>query len=154
MGKDECCIADDEDAETDEPAAVSGIEFMKSQYGRAARALSRVESVLSGALGGAPSEAIEALSLAQCEIRTCVLEVSGGNVDCSTSGDLTPLFAFILVRSSIAHPSTCAELLRGALADIDVDHDQDIEKFVDILYSAVQYVTSSVDTTVLASSAS
>lgn len=139
-------IIDEEEEELEEeiPAIEdTHVGFIQCSYRRAVAALSRVEGALSGKLGGAPSDAVEALSLAQCEMRTCALEASGGRMDLNSLVDMLPLFVCILLRSSITRPSACAQLMSDALAEGSLENDDC--KVVSLFDSAVRYVTCSLD---------
>jgi len=88
----------------------------RSVYQRAAAALSRVQDMLVAGHSGAPHEAMEALSLAQLEMRTCALEASGGQEELGATEDALPVFLFALLRSRLARPLACARLLSDALS--------------------------------------
>merc|ERR1712232_1092199 len=99
------------------------------------------ETLLSGG-GRTPKETIEALALAECEMKMCAFELSGGK-ELTSMDDVVPIFIFVLVRSSILHPLACAQLLHDALTKEErmTGHG----KTVTILSSAARYIADSLD---------
>jgi len=100
--------------------------------------LTRVQDLLFAGNTGTPREAVEALALAQLEMRTCALEASGGQVELSTMEDILPVFIFVLVRSSVTRPFACAHLLSDALGAEEKLNNEG--KAVQLLESAAHYV--------------
>lgn len=109
-----------------------------SAYARASAALTRVELALSSGRGCTPRQAVEALELAQLEMKTCAFEASGGRAELMAMDDIVPVFVFVLLRSSIARPFACARFLRDALSP---DERLDVEgRAVQLLESAARHV--------------
>jgi hypothetical protein len=79
--------------------------------------LAQVEALLGAqGRGGAPREALEALTMAQLEMKACAVEASGGEAELCHIDDIMPLFIFVLVRSSLRRPLTCAKFLNNTLS--------------------------------------
>jgi len=110
----------------------------RSVYQRAASALSRVQDLLIAGNTGTPREAVEALALAQLEMRTCALEASGGQVELLAMEDTLPIFIFVLLRSSVTRPFTCARIMSDTLTPEEKLSSEG--KAVALLDSAARYV--------------
>lgn len=109
-------------------------------YERAVASLSQVEILLLGRSGRSctPREATEALTFSQFEMKTCVLEATGGETELRTMDDILPLFVFILVRSALTKPFACAQYMNDSLS-----RDESLEsegRAVLLLESAARHV--------------
>lgn len=113
-------------------------------YGQAAASLAQVQALLGAqGRGGAPREALEALATAQLEMKACALEASGGETELCSMDDILPLFIFVLVRSTLRFPMSCAKFLGDALS-----RDEQMDgagRAVLLLESAARYVAEDWD---------
>jgi hypothetical protein len=114
-------------------------------YRQAVQALQHVEAVLRGRHGhnSTPREALEALAMAQLEMKTCAFEASGGQSECCAMDDMLPLFIFVLVRSGVRHPLACARLLQDGLTQDEQAGGDGIATL--LLESAARYVAEEWD---------
>merc|ERR1712176_436754 len=128
----------EEDTAAAEVAEVPGGGILNSSYGRVLTALSRVEGILSGDVGCAPWEAVDAIAFAHSEMRATALDRSE-----SRTVDVTPLFIALVVRSSIENPFACAQLMQDT-PRLDVK-PCDVAALVSLLDSCVKFVTYSLD---------
>jgi len=149
-----CSTAADTDVCTERESDIARQDyFMRNHpsfgvrpYSRAAAALLRVEAALrsGGAAMATPHHAVEALAVAQLEMRACALEASGGRTELCSMDDILPLFVFVLLRSRLTCPHACARLLDDALSP---DQRLDSEgRAVLLLESAARYITHDWDT--------
>jgi len=112
-------------------------------YERAIAALSEVETAFRSGLGSNPRKAVEALMFSQLELKTCALELSGGQAELCAMDDIMPLFLFILSRSSLRRPFACAKVMHDSLTG---DERLDCEgRAVTLLESAARYIAEEWD---------
>jgi len=107
-------------------------------YSRAAAALSQIEADFNSGRASTPREVVEALLVAQLEMKTCALEASSGQAELSSMDDIMPVFIFVLARSSLRRPFACAKFMWDALTQ-----DQRIDsegRAVLLLESAARHV--------------
>lgn len=108
-------------------------------YERAAAALKGVEAALRSGRGFTPREAVEALALAQLEMKTCALGASGGQAELYAMDDVMPVFVFVLARAGLSRPFACAAFAGDALT-----HDQRLDaegRAVLLLDAAARHIT-------------
>eukprot|EP00930_Biecheleria_cincta_P048708 TRINITY_DN33987_c0_g1_i1.p1 TRINITY_DN33987_c0_g1~~TRINITY_DN33987_c0_g1_i1.p1 ORF type:complete len:479 (+),score=95.66 TRINITY_DN33987_c0_g1_i1:212-1438(+) len=98
-----------------EPAVSSVSSLGGSAYERAAAALSQLELSVGEKCSCIPRDALEVLSLAQLEMKTCALEASGGRAELQSMDDVMPLFVFVLVRSPLRRPFAFARYMTDSL---------------------------------------
>lgn len=120
---DQVCAGDGAEA-CEAPARLTAAELRlppqlpQSVFARAAAALGRVEASVGG-FGGdgscTPGEAMQALELAQLEMKTGVMEVSRGKAELVSMDDIMPLFVYVLLRSGMRRPLACAAFIRDSL---------------------------------------
>lgn len=108
-------------------------------YERAAAALLAVEAALRSGRGFTPREAVEALALAQLEMKTCALGASSGQAELYAMDDVMPVFVFVLARAGLTRPFACAAFAGDALS-----HDQRMAaegRAVLLLDAAARHIT-------------
>jgi hypothetical protein len=107
-------------------------------YERASSAMSQIEASLASGYGKSPRELVESLTFTLIEMQTCALEAADGRMGLETMDDIMPTFIFVLIRSSLARPLTCARYMSDALS-----RDERLQsegRAVLLLESAARYV--------------
>jgi hypothetical protein len=137
--------ADTEDLSLEPRRGRPAVGHPQHPYRQATQALQHVEAVLCGRHGhnSTPREALEALAMAQLEMKTCAFEASGGQSECHAMDDILPLFIFVLVRSGLRRPLACAGLLQDGLTLDEQTGANGIATL--LLESAARYVAEEWD---------
>jgi len=112
------CTDDGESTSTPcSPAPARGGKSSGDLYARASRALSQIDTLVGAGCGNNPREAVEALTLANTEMKMCALEASRGQAELAAMDDMVPVFIFVLARSALRRPLACAHFMLDALSE-------------------------------------